>query len=31
MNIVEWSQVLGNFGELLGAVAVVVTLLFLTS
>ena len=31
MNIVEWSQVLGNFGELLGAIAVVITIAFLTS
>lgn len=31
MTVIEWSQVVGNLGEFLGAIAVVVTLIFLTS
>ena len=31
MTLIEISEVLGNFGEFVGAIAVVVTLLYLTT
>ena len=30
MTLMEWSQLLGNFGEFFGAIAVVATLIFLS-
>ena len=30
MTLIEWSQLLGNFGEFFGAIAVVATLIFLS-